>query len=80
MNTTKNIKIENPDILKKISNVDVVGSKGPITTVTDNKKITTYFVTLSRFDSAEVTIPPITIDYRVGKDTLVKARSCAFAK
>ncbi len=68
----KNIKIENPDILKKISNIDVLGSKGPITMVTYNKKITTYLVTLSRYDSAEVTIPPITIDYRVGKDTLIK--------
>ncbi len=68
----KDIKIENPDILKKISNIDVWGTKGPLTKVTDGKKITTYLVTLSRYDSAEVTIPPITIDYRVGKDTLLK--------
>ena len=68
----KNIKIENPDLLKNLSNIDVLGSKGPLTKVSDNKKITTYLVTLSRYDSAEVTIPPITIDYRVGKDTLLK--------
>ncbi len=68
----KNIKIESPNLLKKISNIDVLGNKGPITKVTDDKKITTYLITLSRYDSAEVTIPPITINYRVGKDTLVK--------
>ncbi len=68
----KSIKIEKPDVLKNISNVEVLGENQPSNNESENKKISTYEVTLSRYDSAEVTIPAITIYYRAGKDTLIK--------
>ncbi|MEO8398294.1 MAG: hypothetical protein ABI550_00620 [Ignavibacteriaceae bacterium] len=68
----KNIKIEKPEILNKLSNVDVIREEPPVYKEENGKKVSIFRIIISRYDSSRVTIPAITINYRVGKDTLKK--------
>ncbi len=65
----KNIVILTPDIKKKISNVDVLAEQPPKTETRDGKVVTTYNFTFSRYDSADVVIPPVPVKYGEGLDT-----------
>ncbi len=62
-----------PAIQDSLKDVDVIKSEGPLQSEKDNKRIITFKYILSRYDSAEVTIPPIPVRYRTTKDTAQSA-------
>ncbi len=70
VNYDKSIKIIPPVIQDSLQGVDIIKAGKPVYTEKNGMKTTTFNFTLSKYDSADVTIPPINIYYRVGKDTL----------
>ena len=66
----KNIKLLTPLIQDSLRNVDIIKTFNPVYTEKGGKKSAVFDFTLSKYDSANITIPPINIYYRVGKDTL----------
>ncbi len=68
----KDVKIYPPELKDLIHNVEFIRSETPITKISGGKKITELKAILSRYDSAEVIIPPIPVFYRIGKDTLIE--------
>ncbi|MBK7629810.1 MAG: hypothetical protein IPJ23_03740 [Ignavibacteriales bacterium] len=68
----KNVYIINPFFKDSLKNTDVLGVSDPIVEENENGKTVKYLFVLSRFDSAEVTIPPIKIEYRTKGDTTLK--------
>lgn len=73
INADKNVYIINPFFRDSLKNIDVIKISGP--EVTEDQKVKTikYETELSRFDSAQVTIPRIKIEYRVKGDTTLKS-------
>ena len=69
----KNVFIIYPFFRDSLKNIDVLKMPDPVVTENDTAKLIKYEVTLSRFDSAEVTIPAIKIEYRVQGDTTLKS-------
>ena len=70
VNYDKNIKIITPVIQDSLKDVEIIKASKPIYSEKEGKKTATFNFILSKYDSADVTIPPINIYYRVGKDTL----------
>lgn len=68
----KNIYIINPFFKDSLKNIDVLAYSDPIAQESENGKTVKYICVLSRFDSAEVTIPPIKIEYRTKGDSTLK--------
>jgi hypothetical protein len=69
----KNVYIINPFFRDSLKNIDVVEISDPIAQENANSKTVKYIYVLSRFDSAEVTIPPIKIEYRTKGDSTLKS-------
>ncbi len=69
----KNVYIINPFFRDSLKNIDVVKISDPIAQENENSKTVKYIYVLSRFDSAEVTIPPIKIEYRTKGDSTLKS-------
>jgi hypothetical protein len=69
INTDKNVYIINPFFRDSLKNVDVVSISDPIVSENEKGKTTKFESILSRFDSSQVTIPPIKIQYRITGDT-----------
>lgn len=69
----KNVYIINPFFRDSLKNIDVVNISGPVVTENGSAKIIKYETILTRFDSSQVTIPPIKIEYRVKGDTTLKS-------
>lgn len=69
----KDVYIINPFFRDSLKNIDVVNLSDPIVSESNNLKTIKYQATLSRYDSAEVTIPPIKIEYRTKNDTTLKS-------
>jgi hypothetical protein len=67
--TDKNVYIINPFFRDSLKNVDVVSISDPIVSENEKGKTTKFESILSRFDSSQVTIPPIKIQYRITGDT-----------
>ncbi len=70
VNYDKSIKIIPPVIQDSLKNVEVIKADDPVYTEKDGMKNAVFNFILSKYDSADITIPPINIFYRVGKDTL----------
>jgi hypothetical protein len=68
----KNVFIINPFFRDSLKNIDVLGINGPTLEKTENAKTVNYLCVLSRFDSAQVTIPPIKVEYRTKGDSTLK--------
>ncbi|HMN23589.1 MAG: hypothetical protein IT276_17220 [Ignavibacteriaceae bacterium] len=68
----KNVYIINPFFKDSLKNIDVLAYSDPIAQESENGKTVKYICVLSRFDSAEVTIPPIKIEYRTKGDSTLK--------
>lgn len=61
----KNIFLMNPFFQDSLKNIDIIKTETPITKEAGSKKITDYKFTLSRYDSSDVTIPPLPIYYKL---------------
>jgi hypothetical protein len=73
VNYDKSIKIIPPVIEDSLKDVDLIKVDNPVYAENNGGKSATFEFILSKYDSADVTIPPIDIYYRVGKDTLSHA-------
>jgi hypothetical protein len=73
VNYDKSIKIIPPVIEDSLKDVDLIKVDNPVYAENNSGKSATFEFILSKYDSADVTIPPIDIYYRVGKDTLSQA-------
>lgn len=69
----KNVFIINPFFRDSLKNIDVVNISDPIVTENEQAKTIRYEATLSRYDSALVTLPPIKVEYRTKNDTTLKS-------
>ncbi len=66
----KNIKIIPPAIQDSLKDVDILKAGNMDYSEQAGKKIAALNYLFTKYDSADVTIPPIQIFYRAGKDTL----------
>ena len=69
----KDVYIINPFFRDSLKNVDVLEIPDPKAEENENGKSVKYDYVLSRFDSAQVTIPPIKIEYRTKSDSTLKS-------
>ena len=69
----KDVYIINPFFRDSLKNIDVLNISDPILSENETGKSVKYLCVLSRFDSAEVTIPPIKIEYRTKGDSTLKS-------
>jgi hypothetical protein len=70
--TNKDVYIINPFFRDSLKNIDVLGISDPIIEKNETGKSVKYLCVLSRFDSAQVTISPIKIEYRTKGDSTLK--------
>ena len=68
----KDVYIINPFFRDSLKNIDVLEISGPVAEENEDGKSVKYNYILSRFDSAQVTIPPIKIEYRTKADSTLK--------
>ena len=68
----KDVYIINPFFRDSLKNIDVLGISDPIVEENEIGKSVKYLCVLSRFDSAQVTISPIKIEYRIKGDSTLK--------
>jgi hypothetical protein len=68
----KNVYTINPFFRDSLKNIDIISISDPIAEENETGKSIKYNCVLSRFDSAEVTIPPIKIEYRTKGDSALK--------
>lgn len=71
--TDNNVHIINPFFKDSLKNIDVIKYNDPVITENKTGKTIKYESLLSRYDSAEVTIPSIKIEYRTKNDTTLKS-------
>ena len=69
INMDNEVFIINPFFRDSLKNIDVIETPDPIVEENENAKTVRYNYVLSRFDSAQVTIPPIRIEYRTKSDS-----------
>lgn len=68
----KDVYIINPFFRDSLKNIDVLEISDPVAEESETGKSVKYKYILSRFDSAQVTIPPIKIEYRTKADSTLK--------
>lgn len=68
----KNVFIINPFFRDSLRNVDVISLSDPKISEDENGKVISYSAILSRYDSSQVTLPPIKVEYRTKSDTTLK--------
>ena len=68
----KDVYIINPFFRDSLKNIDVLEISDPVAEENEDGKSVKYNYVLSRFDSAQVTIPPIKIEYRTKADSALK--------
>ena len=68
----KEVYIINPFFRDTLKNIDVLGISDPIVEENETGKSVKYLCVLSRFDSAQVTIAPIKIEYRTKVDSTLR--------
>ena len=73
INADKDVYIINPFFRDTLKSVDVIKISDPIVTENEKGKTIKYESILTRFDSSQVTIPPIKIEYRTKRDTTLKS-------
>jgi len=63
----KGLSFADPSFRDSISNIDVIGITAPEVKEDNNKVITKFDVILSRYDSSDIRIPPVTFYYWKGE-------------
>lgn len=69
----KNVYPLRPFFRDSLKNVDIIQEPDPVTSESESEKIIEYKYILTRFDSADVTLPAIKIDYRIEGDTTLQS-------
>jgi len=68
VNSDKNVSVKNPVIKDSLKNVEIINILNPATEEKDGKVITKFVYVVSFYDSAEVTIPPINVNFTITGD------------
>ncbi|MFO7525311.1 MAG: hypothetical protein R6W68_07640 [Ignavibacteriaceae bacterium] len=68
----KNVFPIRPYFRDSLKNIDILQEIDPLTSESETEKTFEYKYILSRFDSADVTIPAIKVEYRVVEDTTLQ--------
>src|SRR5690606_1823472 len=63
-----NVSVLSAGLIDSAANVELISIDEPKIEKVENKKITTLGFTISKYDSAEVNIPPIPVYYKTGSD------------
>lgn len=69
----KNVYPIQPFFRDSLKNIDILREFEPLLTETQTEKIFEYKYTLTKFDSADVTLPAIRVDYRIEGDTTLQS-------
>lgn len=69
----KNVYPIRPFFRDSLKNVDILQEPDPVITDSETEKYFEYKFILTRFDSADVTLPEIKVDYRVEGDTTLQS-------
>ena len=69
----KNVYPLRPYFRDSLTNIDILQELDPITLETETEKSFEYKYILSRFDSADVTLPAIKIEFRIEGDTTLQS-------
>ena len=64
----KNITIQNPVIKDSLKNFEIINSENPVTETKDGKQVTKFVYIISYYDSSEVTVPAIGINFTIQGD------------
>ena len=63
------IKIRNPLMKGVLNSMELIKEEDPVHSKENDKYVVTFNYVLSKYDSGDVTIPPVDIGYLFGKDT-----------
>jgi len=63
------IKIHNPLTKDILNSVEIIKEEDPLLTKEEGKHIVTFNYILSKYDSGDVTIPSVAVEYMIGNDT-----------
>jgi len=66
------VQIYTPNLKDYTTSVDILDVENPVAQEKGGKKIVLYKFILSKYDSADITIPPIPVTYKVGTNTLTQ--------
>lgn len=69
---SNDIKLIKPNIIDSLKGLEIIETKPPQLTEENNKRKIKFSFVLAKYDSGNVTIPPINLFYLVGKDSLDK--------
>lgn len=69
----KNVYPLRPFFRDSLKNIDIIQEPDPITYESESEKIFEYKYILTRFDSADVTLPAIKVEYRFEGDTTLQS-------
>ncbi|MBS4034285.1 MAG: hypothetical protein KGZ85_07475 [Ignavibacterium sp.] len=69
----RNVYPLRPFFRDSLKNVDIIQEPDPVISESESEKIFEYKYILTRFDSADVTLPAIKIDYRTEDDTTLQS-------
>ena len=69
----KNVYPVRPFFRDSLKNIDILQELDPVTSESESGKIFDYKYILTRFDSADVSLPAIKIDYRIEDDTTLQS-------
>lgn len=65
----KNLSVMGPAVSDTLAGMELIGQQVPRKEEKDNKQVITYSYTFSKYDSSDVTVPPVAVYYEVKGDT-----------
>ncbi len=65
----QDLKLFKPALAELANNIEVISADEPVVEETEGVKKIIYRFTISKYDSADVTVPPIPVIYQIGRDT-----------
>ena len=70
--TKKDVKVFPPSVSDSLKNVELISSGKPVVTESDNSRTTLFKFTLAGYDSVDVTIPEIPVEYQIAGDSTIR--------
>jgi len=68
----KNVRLFPPSITDSLKNIEFISSDKPVVTESDDSRTTIYKFTLAGYDSVDVTIPEIPVEYKITGDSTIR--------
>jgi hypothetical protein len=69
----KNLSVAGPAVSDTLAGMELISQLPPQKEQKDNKQLITYSYTFSKYDSSDVTVPPVTVYYKSADDTVLQA-------